>query len=241
VVVISETLEKQYWPSGDAIGSLLVVGGDGTFSDRRVVGVVAAPRYSGPGSFEEQRIYLPYSQFVPAEIDLMLRLDHLDATTTGALREAVHEADPGASIRAFGSVDEAMSDYFVEPGFYAWLLTVFAAIALLLSGVGRYGTMAFAVGRRRREFGILLALGAAAPDLVRVVVARGLTITGAGVLVGLAGTRVLARTLDGFVFGVSTTDVPTYAFVSLVFLSVGALASWLPARRAGWTQPVESL
>ena len=108
VVVISETLEKQYWPSGDAIGSLLVVGGDGTFSDRRVVGVVAAPRYSGPGSFEEQDIYLPYSQFVPAEIDLMLRLDHLDATTTGALREAVHEADPGASIRAFGSVDEAM-------------------------------------------------------------------------------------------------------------------------------------
>lgn len=241
VVVISEGLARRYWPDGDAVGARLVVGGDGTFTKRTVVGVAASVLYAGPASGDEQHVYLPYRQFAPGAVDLMIRVQRMNAEIVSSLRSAVHQAAPGASIRRFEAVDAAMARYFVEPGFYAWLLTAFAAIALLLAVGGLYGTLSFAVSRRRREFGIRLALGAAGSELERLVVARGLFITALGLVLGVVGSVAASRVLGGYLFQVSGTDAPTYGAVCLAFLTVAALASWMPARKAGSTEPVESL
>jgi predicted lysophospholipase L1 biosynthesis ABC-type transport system permease subunit len=223
------------------VGARLVVGGDGTFTKRTVVGVAASVLYAGPASGDEQHVYLPYRQFAPGAVDLMIRVQRMNAEIVSSLRSAVHQAAPGASIRRFEAVDAAMARYFVEPGFYAWLLTAFAAIALLLAVGGLYGTLSFAVSRRRREFGIRLALGAAGSELERLVVARGLFITALGLVLGVVGSVAASRVLGGYLFQVSGTDAPTYGAVCLAFLTVAALASWMPARKAGSTEPVESL
>ena len=241
VVLISKRLADTYWGGRDPVGSRLVVGGDGTFALRTIVGVVEAPRYGGPASADEQHLYLPYTDFPPAHFDLALRTDALDPALVDALRRAVYGVDPGASIQGLVSMKEARGRYFVEPSFYTWLLTGYGAVALLLAAVGLYGTLAFAIGRQRRALGIRMALGADGRRLVREVVRRGVVMTAMGVAMGLAVAVSAAGALDGLIFGITPTDPLTYVVAAAALLATGLVASWLPARDAGRTEPVESL
>ena len=241
VVVISSTLAEAYWPSGNALGQRLVVGGDATFTPRTVVGVVEAPRYAGPGLDPGQHIYLPYRQFIPGSVDLMFRAGNVDAATIAAVRASVHRVAPDASVRRLSSVDDLKDGYFVEPSFYAWLLSGYAMVALLLAALGLYGSLAFAASRQRRELGIHAALGAERSVLVSAFVVRGLGVTSLGVAAGLVCAAATGSLLRGFLFGVSSGDPPMYALGSSILLAVGLVASWIPAHDAARVDPVECL
>ena len=129
----------------------------------------------------------------------------------------------------------------IGPRFYSTLLTAFAGVAMLLAGGGIYGTMLYSVGQRRKEFGIRLAVGARPGQILQLILTRGLGLTVIGLTVGLAGAVALSRVLDTMVFGISTTDIPTYGGVALALAAVSLTACYLPGRRAAATDPVMTL
>ena len=125
--------------------------------------------------------------------------------------------------------------------FNATLLTAFAMFALLLAALGIYGVMAYAVGQRTQEIGVRMALGAAPSNILSMLVANGLSLTAAGIAVGLAASLVLTRCLRSLLYGIQPTDVATYVGVTAVLAGVVFVACWLPARRAMRVDPMVAL
>jgi ABC-type antimicrobial peptide transport system permease subunit len=123
----------------------------------------------------------------------------------------------------------------------AWLLAAFGGLALLLAGVGIYGLLSFSISRRTREMGIRLALGAEARNVFLLVVRDGMLLAGAGIVVGLAGGLAAARSLAGFLYGVPTSDVATFAAMTTTLLAVALAACVIPARRAMRVNPIAAL
>jgi len=120
-------------------------------------------------------------------------------------------------------------------------LTTFAGAGLLLSAIGIYGVLAYSVARRTKEIGIRMALGAARPEVMRLIVTQGMRLAGMGVAVGLVGAMAGARVLHSFLFGVGPNDPLTYICVALLLSAVVLFACWLPARRATRVNPMEAL
>jgi ABC-type antimicrobial peptide transport system permease subunit len=134
-------------------------------------------------------------------------------------------------------MDEAVAASVAQPRFRTLLLGLFAAAATLIATCGLYGLMAYAVTQRRREIGVRMALGAGRREVLRLVLTRALRIVVAGLIVGLAGAAAVTRVLQTFLFGVTPTDPMAFALVTLLLLTVGLMAAWLPARRAAGIDP----
>jgi putative ABC transport system permease protein len=137
-----------------------------------------------------------------------------------------------AAVRATGSESQELASL---------LLGGFAAVALLLAAIGIYGVVAYNVGRRTREFGIRMSLGAQQGDVLRLVIRRGVLLTGAGLALGLAGAFGLTRVMQDLLYGIGATDPATFAAVTAVLAAVTLLAGYLPARRATQVDPVLTL
>jgi ABC-type antimicrobial peptide transport system permease subunit len=121
------------------------------------------------------------------------------------------------------------------------LLGAFATLALLLASIGLYGVLSYAVTQRSREFGLRIALGASASSVMRMVVARGLALTGAGLAIGMALAWAGTRTMQNLLYGVTAADPPTFGGVIALVTAIAALACWLPARRASRVDPMVAL
>ena len=139
------------------------------------------------------------------------------------------------------TLDTTLSREALQPRFYAVCAGGFAAVALLLAAFGLYGVLSYAVSQRRREIGVRMALGARRGDVVGLVVRQGGMLVAAGVVPGLLAAAVSTRLVESVLFGVTATDVLTFAGVTAVVLAAGLLACWLPARRATRIDPMEVL
>jgi putative ABC transport system permease protein len=128
-----------------------------------------------------------------------------------------------------------------QPRFYATLVAIFAALALVLAAVGIYGVMSYGVSQRTQEIGVRLALGAGARQIFTLVVGESLALAATGLAIGLVGAMAVGRALRTLLFGVASSDAPTLLSMSAVLLAVAFLASYVPARRAMRTEPVEAL
>jgi putative ABC transport system permease protein len=157
------------------------------------------------------------------------------------MQEQVWAVDPTLPIAGSGRLDDHVSASSVEPRFYTLLLTVFAALALVLAFIGLYGTIAYTVEQRTREIGVRMALGAKPRDVVRLMIGRGMLLAGVGMAVGLAVALASTRLLGGFVFGLTPKDPATFAMTSLTLAAAALLACWLPARRASRLDPANTL
>jgi putative ABC transport system permease protein len=157
------------------------------------------------------------------------------------LRRTVADIDSTQRVRRMQPMTEIVASTTADSRFDAWLLGIFAGVALALSAIGIYGLVSFSVAQRRHEIGTRMALGASRGDILRMVVRQGVTLLAIGLGVGIAGALAVARSLSSLLYGVRPSDPMSILAVSLLLLSVGLLASYLPARRASRVDPMVAL
>ena len=153
----------------------------------------------------------------------------------------IHELDPTITVVDIQPMTARMNQSMARERFSTLMLGAFALFALLLAIVGVYGVMSHLVTQGAHDIGVRMALGAERGRILKMVLRQGLELTGAGIVVGLAGAALLTRVMASLLFGVSTTDLATFSVVPIVLIATAALASYIPARRATRVDPVTAL
>jgi predicted permease len=237
VAIVNEAMAQRFWPGRDPVGRVFQ-------ADGRELTVVGVARTAKIRTLEEQPrpfVYLPFSQDYSS-------LHRLVARTRGDADRAVPEVlaqlralDPDLMIFQTNTMARHLATMLLPARLGALAFTAFSALALTLATIGVYGIVAYALRSRTREIGIRLSLGAEPAAAVRLIMGSGLRLVAAGVLIGLALSAAGARLLGSFLFGVSTYDPLTFVAVPLVLVTVGALAAYLPARRATRVDPTVAL
>jgi predicted permease len=252
VVVVSETLARRHFPTGEAVGQRITLD-DPTEASARWLTIVGVVRDAVGFTWEggaDPTIYLPYLQTASyldgpeghhAYLNLVLRASGDPAALAGAARRAVWAVHPGVSISETTTMAAAVDRALARPRFQSVLLGLFAALALGLAAAGIYGVMSYAVARRTREIGLRLTLGARRGDVLRLVLGHALWRLAIGGAIGLAGAWALARVMATMLYGVRPTDPLTFAVVPVVLALAALAASYLPARRASRVDPMVAL
>jgi putative ABC transport system permease protein len=160
---------------------------------------------------------------------------------TAAVKQAIARVDKDQPVTRVRTMDEVASQAIAQPRFRAELVGSFAALALALAVVGVFGVLAFGVSQRTREFGIRMALGASGREVLRIVLAGGSRIVGAGIFVGLLGALALTQSLSALLFGVKALDPVTFIATPLLLAAVALIACALPAWRASRVDPAIAL
>ncbi|MGD8276701.1 MAG: ABC transporter permease [Gemmatimonadota bacterium] len=236
VVVINEAAARFWWPGEDPIGKRLT--GERVV---RVVGVVADAQYRSLRNAAPPAVYLPMPSTYDISTVIHVRTARPLSDIRPALRGVVENYDPGLPVTTVADLHAAVAGSIGETRTFGLLVSTFAGLAFLLSVIGLYGLVSYAVSRRVREMGIRMALGAEPRFLVRMVVGHGLSLAAFGIVLGLGVAWAVGRGLQGFLFGVSATNAAAPLAASIVLLGAAGLAAWLPARRAGGVDAVNSL
>ncbi len=242
VMVVSESFAKKYWPGQDPIGQRAYVGYGGGFpmdsAARTVVGVVGDVRRYALDEDPRPMVYIPMGQAASGTMTLVARTRGTPENFDGAIRHEVIAMDPDQSMLPVRSFEWILSESLDKQRFSAFLLGLFAVVALALSAVGIFGVMTAMVTQRTREIAVRMALGAQPRDVLRMVVSHGAVLAGLGVVIGLIGAFALSRVIRGLLYGVGATDPVTLLGVSLLLGAVALIACWLPARRATRVDPI---
>ena len=236
VAVVDARLADQLW-QGSAVGQRLAIGGTRPLE---IVGVAAPIRASEVRDAGTPMIYVPHHIYeIEQWVVVKTRLPA--AVMAPALKEAVEALGPGRPVFDILPLDATVEASIADTRFTMLVLAGFAAAALLLAGIGLYGTLAYLISQRTQEFGVRLALGASAATLLRLVVREGAVLTGLGGAVGLAAAIAAARGLRGLLYGVTPVDAATMTAVTALVAAVAILAMIRPAWRAATVDPVTAL
>ncbi|HEY6305129.1 MAG TPA: ABC transporter permease [Candidatus Angelobacter sp.] len=239
VIIVNETLARRYWPHQNAVGKHILIGRQPAPAE--IVGVAADTNNSGLAQDPKPLIYLPFPQLPWGNMNLIVRTATDPREMISPVRAQIAGMDPDQPVTGIATVDELMDGSRAQSRFMMFLLGTFSATALVLAVVGIYGVLAYSVTQRWQELGIRLALGAEKSDILRLVVKQGLTVTLAGIAVGLIAALALTRVMGSLLYKVGTWDLTTFALAPLAFLAIALVASYLPARRATRVDPTEAL
>ena len=243
-VLVNRRLAEQYWPGEDAIGKRLKVGPlDSPSAWLTVVGVVGDTRQTGLNEHKLE-FYVPYAQerrSFMAPRDLVVRTKSDPASIASAVRRAVWSVDKDQPVSNVRTLDQVFAAAISQERFQALLLGLFAMLALLLACVGLYGVISYAVVQRTHEIGVRMALGAQPLDVLRLVIRQGLSLTLAGLGIGIVAGTFVTRVLTDMLFGVTPRDPLTFVGVPALLLLVALLACYIPARRATRIDPLIAL
>jgi putative ABC transport system permease protein len=244
VVIINRTMAQRHWPGRSPIGRRLKLGRPADPGPwLTVVGVASDVHYEW-GDFTNvlPAVYQPYRQAPRATTAVILRVPGGNPMAlASAVKQAVAKVDRDQPLFQILALDQWTRDSLVGLYYVAWMLAITGGIALVLSCVGVYGLMAYAVAERTHEIGIRIALGADQADVLGLVGWRALLLTGIGLTIGLIGAFFTSRALSGLIFGVSATDGSIFLGVSLILLTVALSACYLPVQRALRVDPVDAL
>jgi putative ABC transport system permease protein len=238
IAIVDEALAGRYSPDGDLVGKRIRIGGGPWMT---IVGVV--PNVKNRKLDEEAwpYVYRPNTQWIRRETMLVVRTAVDPSSVIAGVRQEVAKLDPELPLSDVSTVQQAMDRSLVTTRLTNSLLAGFAATALLLALTGIYGVMSLNVANRRNEFGIRIALGAQAGNVLRMILGQGLRLAVVGVALGLVGAFALTRLLKGLLFGISASDPLTFVVIASLLVGVALLACWLPARRATKIDPLEAL
>ncbi len=236
VVLISETMARRFWPDEDPVGRHVIAEG----RDCQISGVVADAKINGIHEAPEPYMYVPFAQSPTGEGTLIVETTGDPHSVVATIRNQIHSLDQNVPV-GVRTLDELLWAAYWQDSIAAGFVGALGALGLFLAAVGLYSVMAYRVNRRRQEIGIRMALGADRQDVVRLVFANGLTLaaigTGAGLMVSLGATRLMASVL----YGVKAADPLAFALSSAIVILVAAVATYVPARRAITLDPMAAL
>lgn len=246
VVIVNETMARQFWPNADPIGKRIRFYYDN--DPRRwlsVIGVVGDVRYRGRDFEPAPQVFVPYLQnpyrSLPypqsPDVSLVVRTTADPTKLMRAVQARIWAVDKDQPISGIQTIEQALSQSVANRRVYLLLLSVFAVIALLMATSGIYGLVSYAVARRTREMGIRVALGASAGKVLALVIRQGMFLTFIGVGTGIAGSLALTKVISGLLYGITPTDGSTFIGMALFFFAVAFIATYIPARRAAAVDP----
>jgi putative ABC transport system permease protein len=254
VLIVNAALARKYWQTNDPVGETITIGtGAGPeFRDRprRIVGVVADPRDEEANRNPEPMVYVPLGQVTDAmtarnnrlfPLTWVVRTEIEPRLMTAPIERELRAATGGLPVARTRTMEEVLAGPARRAAFHVTLLSVFAAVALLLAIVGFYGLMSYSVQQRTQEIGIRMALGAVPGDVRNMILLQGLRLAAAGVLFGTVSALVLTRVMVSLVFGVKTYDPAVFAGVALLLSIVSLLAALVPAHRATRINPLDAV
>jgi ABC-type antimicrobial peptide transport system permease subunit len=243
VALISNSLEKEKWPNGDALGQTIEFGNmDGDLRLLRVIGVVGDVRENSVEAPPRPTIYVNYRQRPQAtrHFTVVLQTGADIHSVTTAAREILRDFDPDVPPN-FSTFPQIFSAAFETRRFSLTLVAIFAGTALLLAMVGIYGVTAYSVARRTREIGVRIALGATRREVLLMILGDGAVTATIGVAIGIVGSLFVTRAMQSLLFGVSSADPITFAAITALLVFVTLASCWIPARRATQVDPLVAL
>jgi putative ABC transport system permease protein len=246
VLIVNELLAQRISADGRVIGRRIAVGNparpDDSPVDRLIVGVIANTRSTGADTRPRSEAYVPYAQDRSNFLNVIVETDGLsDAAIAAEIRAAVRTLRPDQVIQPIQPLTAMLERRVERPRFGAWLLGIFAALAVGLAAIGLMTTIGWWVNQRTRELGVRMALGATERQIRRLVFRQGMTLGAAGIAAGCIVAAGLTRYLEGWIYGVTPLDITTFASCALAMLAVAACAVYLPVRRATSVDPVIAL
>jgi putative ABC transport system permease protein len=243
VAVINSAFEKAYFAGENPIGRRLKIGPlqDQNAPWMTIVGVVADQKRNGIDQPVPPAVWGPVTQVTPPTLSFVLRGDAGAKALIGGARKALESAYKEVALVDVATLNDLVQGSIADRRFRASLVSSFGGLALLLSAIGVFGVLSFAVGQRYCEIGIRMALGAQRGQVMWLVLREGMKPVVIGLAVGLGAALASTALLRGLLYGVGPNDPLTFAMVPLVLLTVGALACWLPARQATQIDPIAAL
>src|SRR6202041_1451766 len=248
VAVINRAAARTYWPGQDPLGKRVRLRLDardlsssGTPPWTTIVGVIADARTESLADAPIPQIYRSVYQHPAKGLAIFLRGQLDPGAISAQMRELIQSIDPQLPVFGAVTLEDVRSASLSVRRFSMEMVGLFAVTALLLAGLGIYGTISYVVNEQRREIAIRLALGAQRGTILRMVLRRGIGLAAPGAGVGLAGALIVSHLMAGLLFGVSPNDVTTFAGVTLVLTTVALAASYIPALRAMRLDPIATL
>ncbi len=239
VVIVNQALAESVWPRQNPVGKVLKLKGENTY--RQVVGVVADIKYHTVWEGPQPYLYLPLAQEYVPEVALLVRTNGNPMNFLPEVRQSVATLDKKVWFFEAQTLEEGINHSLSQPRVIATLLTLFAAIALLLATVGIYGVVSYSVAHRTHEIGIRMALGAHRSDVLKLILGDAMLLAVAGIGAGVFAAIAVGRLMATLLYGVKSTDRFTFVVVSLIFIGVALAASYIPARRATKIDPMLAL
>jgi putative ABC transport system permease protein len=244
-VLVNQAFAKRFFPGQDVpgqdvVGKRLQLMGD-LQPNREIVGIVGNISHTALSDPQQPEMYVAYAQYAPPTMNLVVRAAATPDSLAASLLQTVRGLDSDETISAIRSMDNVVDSSVSQPRFSSTLLSLFAALALVLASVGLYGVMAYSVSQRTNEIGIRIALGAKQTDVLKMIVVQGMTLALMGVAIGLAGALAIGHFLATMLYQVKPTDPLTLVFMSIALIGVSLLANYIPARRAANVDPMVAL
>jgi len=244
VIIINDAFARQFFPGENPIGKHVQAGistGSSQKQMREIVGVVGNVKFQDLTSEWTQESYIPYAQLPFGSVTIVARAAKDPEGLAKPIASAVQLLDKDLPAYAPKTVEQYLNGTIAVPRFNTFLLAIFAGLAMILTAVGLYGVISYAVAQRTHEIGIRMALGAQPGDMLRLVISQGMRLALFGVGLGLVAALALTRFLSSLLFGVSSTDPVSFASVVALLFAVVFLACYIPARRAMRVDPMVAL
>ncbi|HST31778.1 MAG TPA: ABC transporter permease [Chthoniobacterales bacterium] len=245
VVIVNQRFVDKFFPGQNVIGKRIRPGFSADDKEERmreIIGVVGNVKHQSLKNVDSSEMYLPRTQIPTHTMSIVIRTSVSDpAAVTSAIRRELAAIDPAIPLTSVRVFDEYISRSLAQPRFNAFLLSIFAGSALLLTAIGIYGVMAYSVAQRTNEIGIRMALGAAQSNIFKLVIGQAMSLVAISIVIGLAGAFAASRLLSSLLFGVSAWDPITFSAIVILISLVAFFAAWLPARRAANVNPIVAL
>jgi putative ABC transport system permease protein len=239
VAIFNEAAVKRFWPGEDALGQRFRFFGEDWILE--VVGIAADSKIGAIGEEPQAQIYLPRWQHFGPAVALFVRTEGSPAPVLATVRDQVRQLEPGMPINNVQAMPDVLRDSVWQARMAAKLFGFLGALALLLALAGIYGVMSYAVSQRQREIGIRVALGARPQSVVSMLLGRGMVVVAVGLVIGLVVAALLGRAVEALLYGLSGTDLVTFAATTVILAGVAFVATLVPARRATAVDPVAVL
>jgi predicted permease len=241
VAVINQTMARKYFGEDNPIGKRFGLGGPEEAGKIEVVGIVRDAKYTSLRGDTPPTAYTPYLQETPGQMNFEVRTSGDAAAMISSIRDAVREVDSNLPLFDVKTQRKQAEESLAQERLFATLSGFFGVLALLLACVGLYGVMSYGIARRTNEIGIRMALGATTLGITRMVMRETMSVVVIGVVIGLGAAVASTRLIKSMLFGLAPTDPLTISVAAVLLIVVGALAGYIPARRAARVDPMIAL